>query len=66
MVRSNAPGFGAGDDLPLDISTDHGIDATACGCTVAAAATAVAIVGEFTKPPPPVLQRALFSVFSAH
>lgn len=65
MVRSNVPGFGTGDDLPLDISTDHGIDATACGSTAAAAA-AVVIVDEPAKHPPSVPQRVPFSLFSAH
>lgn len=70
MVRSNVPGFGTGDDLPLDISTDHGIDATACGTTAtAAAAAAVAIVDEPAPPPPPpppLPLRMPLSLFSAH
>lgn len=68
MVRSNVPGFGTGDDLPLDISTDHGIEATGCG-TAAAAAAAVAIVDEPAPPPPPPAPlplRVPFSLLSAH
>lgn len=63
MVRSSVPGFGTTGGLPLDVSTDHGIDATAAA---AVAVTVDAPAPSPPPPPPPFAQRVPFSLFSAH